>query len=471
MEAWPVPPLPTDIVPRKIRYAPDDSLARPFVPLASAFRDGSDSVRAYLERCLETIEAAEPSVRAFVVRQDAKVLRDAADAATTRWRDGKPLSAVDGMPIVVKDMIETIDLPTQMNNPIFTGWHARRDAASVMALRGAGALVIGKTVTTEFAVGNSGPARNPYDSNRTPGGSSSGTAAAVGGGMAAFGLGTQTHASTIRPASYCGAYALKASFGALHVGGVTPLTTTLDHLGLFGASLEDLWAGTMVIARRIGGTPPHPGIQGPIGLPDAHKPKALIRLDMQGWSETSEATRAAFEALVDKVAKAGVKIIDRRGDSQVEALEQTLADVYEFALDLLAWEARWPFGTYRDQGPRMVGPRILDLLARAEAMDGARYAEAVRRREALQTQVHALSDRAEGFLTLSASGPAIEDHAFTGSRSYPLPWTLVAGPTFAVPVMAVEDLPLAAQVAGYRERDAELAAIARWVRDQAMAQA
>ena len=160
-------------------------------------------------------------------------------------RAGEQLAALvtdemqDSREIVVKDMIETADLPTQMNNPIYDGWVARRDAAGVLGLRQAGAVILGKTVTTEFAISNSGPTRSPYDTSRSPGGSSSGSAAAVGGGMASLGLGTQTHASTLRPASFCGAYALKATHGALNAGGMAPLSPTLDHLGLIGASLGD----------------------------------------------------------------------------------------------------------------------------------------------------------------------------------------------------------------------------------------
>uniref|UniRef100_UPI001F319CBB amidase family protein n=1 Tax=Falsiroseomonas oryziterrae TaxID=2911368 RepID=UPI001F319CBB len=266
MDVLPVEPLSPAAPQRRLAYDPRRPLLRPYAPQASAFRSGASTPRAFLEARIETILRDEPAIAAFVVH-DLDAARAAADRATLRWREGRPLSAVDGMPFVVKDMIETADLPTQMNNPIFRGWHARRDAASVLALRQAGAIVLGKTVTTEFACGNSGPTRNPYDTARTPGGSSSGSAASVGAGMACLGLGTQTHGSTIRPAGYCGAYALKATHGALHVGGLAPLAPTLDHLGLIGASLEDVWAAAAAIGRRAGGTPPHPGIAGPETAP------------------------------------------------------------------------------------------------------------------------------------------------------------------------------------------------------------
>ncbi|WP_332837759.1 amidase family protein, partial [Neoroseomonas rubea] len=273
MTFLPVVPLRPDAPQRRIAYHPARPLLRPFAPARSQFRAGTSSPRAFLEDCIAAIAADEPAIAAFVT-QDMPAARRAADASAARWRDGCPLSPIDGMPVVVKDMIEMADLPTQMNNPVFAGWQARRDAAGVLALREAGAVILGKTVTTEFACGNSGPTRNPYDTTRTPGGSSSGSAAAVGAGMASLGLGTQTHASTIRPAGYCGAYALKASFGALPVGGLAPLAPTLDHLGIIGASLEDVWAGAMAIARRAGGTPPHPGLAGPEEAPAPRAPRA-----------------------------------------------------------------------------------------------------------------------------------------------------------------------------------------------------
>lgn len=459
-----VAPLPADLRPQRIAYTPATALLAPYVPHTPAFAAGRDTPRAFLERCLAAMAAYEPSVRAFVTDAPAQA-RAAADAATLRWREGRPLSPVDGMPVAVKDMIETIDFPVQMNNPIYRDWSPRRDAAGVWALRQAGAVIVGKTVTTEFACGNSGPTRNPYDSTRTPGGSSSGSAAAVGSGMVALALGTQTHASTIRPASYCGAYALKATFGALHTGGVTPLAATLDHLGVFGASLEDLWAGAMAIARGAGGTPPHRGLQGGPTAPAPRQPKALARLAMRGWAETSDTAQAAFDAAIDRLGHAGVRILDAGTDPAVAALEHEIAGLHEWSLDILAWESRWPLAAYRAHGDDQVGQRIHDLLDRAAGMNHDRYAQALADRQRLRAAVEALSDRVSGFVALASSGPAIEDHGFTGSRSYAVPWTMVGGPAFALPLLCADSLPLGLQLAGFVDRDEELCAVAGWVRD------
>jgi Asp-tRNA(Asn)/Glu-tRNA(Gln) amidotransferase A subunit family amidase len=460
----PVAPLDPQAPVRRLAYDPARPLARPFVPEAAAFRAGHGSPRDFLEARIATIERDEPAIAAFVTR-DLAAARRAADAASERWRAGQPLSPVDGMPVVVKDMIETIDLPTQMNSPIFRGFQAQRDAACVRALRQAGAVVLGKTVTTEFACGNSGPTRNPYDSSRTPGGSSSGSAAAVGAGMASLGLGTQTHGSTIRPAGYCGAYALKPTHGALHVGGLAPLAPTLDHLGVIGASLEDVWAGARAIARFAGGTPPQPALVGPEEAPPARAPRTLVRLDTLGWAETSATSQAAFEAAVAALARAGTRILDAGNDAATAALEQALRGINEFANDLLAWEAQWPLRSYRAHGAGMVGARIHDLLARADGMDPARYERALADRARLRARLVEFAGRADGFVMLCSSGPAIQDHGFTGSRSYALPWTLFGAPAFALPLLVAEDLPLGLQIAGFAGQDADACAIAAWARD------
>jgi Asp-tRNA(Asn)/Glu-tRNA(Gln) amidotransferase A subunit family amidase len=157
-----------------------------FCDRIASFLCGSDTPRAYLERCLAAIAEHEPAIFAFVHRAD-EAARQAADAATKRYKQGKPLSLLDGCPMAIKDIIETADMPTQMNSAIYAGWQSERDAAAVYALRESGAILVGKTVTTEFATGASGPTRNPFDSDRTPGGSSSGTAAAVGAGSTQYG--------------------------------------------------------------------------------------------------------------------------------------------------------------------------------------------------------------------------------------------------------------------------------------------
>ena len=191
---------------------------RPFLPATADFAGGKDSPREFLERCIAELDAWEPKIGAFVTLSLAAA-RTAADRSTERWRAGKPLSPIDGMPIGVKDIIETIDMPTENGSPLFAGFHSQRDSASVAALREAGAVIVGKTVTTEFAWMQPRATRNPWDLSRTPGGSSSGSAAAVAVGAISVGLATQVFGSILRPASFCGCFGFKPTVGAINRGG------------------------------------------------------------------------------------------------------------------------------------------------------------------------------------------------------------------------------------------------------------
>ena len=189
--------------------------ARSYFAAAQTFRDGTDTPRAFLERCIATIEALDPQVGAFVAT-NLPAAQAAADAATARWKSRTTLSLIDGMPVGIKDIMETADMVTEQGSPLFVGWRGRRDAAAVAALREAGAVIIGKTVTTEFAATHPRGTRNPWDLERTPGGSSSGSAAAVASGMVPAALGTQVIGSIVRPSSFCGCIGYKPSVGGIN---------------------------------------------------------------------------------------------------------------------------------------------------------------------------------------------------------------------------------------------------------------
>ncbi|MBV9234551.1 MAG: amidase, partial [Xanthobacteraceae bacterium] len=189
--------------------------ARPYLAATAKFASGDDNPREFLERCLKALDTWEPQIGAFVTLNLAGA-RAAADASAARWRAGKPLSAIDGMPMGIKDVIETVDMPTQMGSPLFENWHSMKDAASVVALRAAGAVILGKTVTTEFAAMFPRGTRNPWNPAHTPGGSSSGSAAATAAGIISAGLGTQVIGSVLRPASFCGVVGYKPTVHALN---------------------------------------------------------------------------------------------------------------------------------------------------------------------------------------------------------------------------------------------------------------
>ena len=438
-----------------------------FVRAAAEFRDGRTTPRRFLERCLESISRHDRTIKAFVTL-DARGARKAADAATRRYRQARPLSPVDGCPIAVKDIIATADLPTEMNSPIYRRWRPKADAACVMALRQAGAVVVGKTVTTEFAIGRSGPTRNPFDTTRTPGGSSSGSAAAVACGMVPAALGTQTQGSILRPAAYCGVVGFKPTHGVLHTGGIHLLSPTSDHLGVIAASVEDAW----LVASHISLGAASAGFGFMSGAQHhaiaEQQPRKLIRLFTRGWSETDDPSRAAFEACIDRVKARGIDVTSQHEDAEVATLERQFEQEIDGHLDLIAYEMRWPFEDYVARyGPQKVGPRIRELLERARNLTPRDYEARLAARLRLQRAAAAVLARCDGFITLACSGPAPRGLTQTGSRTFPSYASWLGLPAFSLPLIEVNRLPVGVQLIGREGADSSLYAIARWMAQKA----
>ena len=291
---------------------------RPFMTSHQDFASGADTPLAFLDRCLAALDRWEPKIGAFVNLNIAGA-REAAIRSTGRWREGKPLSPIDGMPVGVKDIIETIDMPTEQGSPLFAGFRGERDAASVQALREAGAVVVGKTVTTEFAATFPRETRNPWDVTRTPGGSSSGSAAAVAVGIVSAALGTQVIGSIIRPSGYCGCYGFKPTVGAVNRGGSYDGLSQSVH-GPLAASLQEAWQVAYEIAQRAGGDPGFPGLYGPSTPPAAAKPRKLAVLETDGWTVATAAARRALEGAVAKLRAAGIDIARRTVAKYREAM-------------------------------------------------------------------------------------------------------------------------------------------------------
>jgi Asp-tRNA(Asn)/Glu-tRNA(Gln) amidotransferase A subunit family amidase len=433
-----------------------------FAAAVPAFVRGTDDPRAFLERCIERIEREEPAVKAWVTLGLAAA-RAAADASVRRYRQGTALSAVDGCPVAIKDIIATADMPTQMNSPIFAGWHSGQDAACVQALRRGGAIILGKTVTTEFAIATSGPTTNPHDAARTPGGSSSGTAAAVGCGMVPGGLGTQTQGSTLRPASYCGAVGYKGTLGVLPLGGVHPLSVTHDHLGVIGATLDDVWRIASHISLDMG-SPGQPFLTGAgARAPKARRPTRLIRLYLKGWEEVDAPTRAAVEEAFAWLQRHGVTLISRADDADVARLEQLLDEGVDQSLDMVAYEMKWPFIDYIERFGEQVGERIHGLIARARELRPADYERLLANRADVRAQVRKVARKADAFVALAASSVAPLGHAHTGSRTYLAYGSWTGFPAFALPLLSVDGLPLGLQLMGIDGQDGRLAALANWM--------
>jgi Asp-tRNA(Asn)/Glu-tRNA(Gln) amidotransferase A subunit family amidase len=432
---------------------------RPYFPAIAEFgAGGKDSPRAFLERALDSLEAWEPKIGAFVTPNLAAA-RATADRSTERWRAGRPLSAIDGMPIGIKDIIETIDMPTENGSPLFAGFRSERDGASVAALREAGAVIVGKTVTTEFAATEPRGTRNPWDLARTPGGSSSGSAAAVAVGAISVGLGTQVLGSILRPAGYCGCYGFKPTVGAINRGGSYDGLSQSAH-GTLAASLPEAWAVASEIARRAGGDPGFPGLYGPLEPPAPAKPRRLAVLETDGWAIASDEAKAAFAAATARLKAAGVALAGRRDSQNIAAAENAIAGARQLSMDINAWESRWPINTYAARDAGKLSQSMRDRLAQAEAMTlddyRARLADRNRRRSVYQT----LAAEFDGCVTLTAPGAAPLGLGSTGDPIFVVPASMLGVPALTLPVLAESGLPLGLQLMGFADRDAALFAAA-----------
>ena len=442
-------------------YDPTTYKLLTFHDAVADFRNGDDNPRAYLERCTETIEAREPEVKAFVTLNPTGA-REAADASAERYRRDRPLSLVDGMPIGVKDLYETADMPTQMGSPLFAGWHTHRDSAAVYALRQSGAVIIGKTVTTEFGFYDPGPTSNPFDSGRTPGGSSSGSAAAVGARMVPAAIGSQVVGSIIRPASYCGNIALKPSIGALSkAGGHSSLSQSC--LGVHGGSLADVWAVAHLIGSVAGGDPGYPGLFGEPALSVAYRPARLIRLETAGWPEAEEASRAKFDDVLVRLVGHGVTVLAKGDDPRIAAFEDAIEAARDVSHDVCGYELRWPLKTYRDRGPDSLGEDLRNRLDVWDRLTVEDYRRALARREDMRRHLAALADVGDALITLPATGAAPRGLSRTGDPIFAVPASILGAPAISLPLLEIEGMPLGVQLIGYRDGDARLMGIANWM--------
>ncbi len=296
---------------------------------AAEIARGAISAEDYSRACLERIAAVEAEIRAFAHLDRDHVLTQAR-ALDERRAQGRPIGPLHGVPVAIKDVIDTADYPTELGSPIGAGRRPWHDATVVAKLRAAGAVILGKTVTTEFAYFHPGPTRNPHDPTRTPGGSSSGSAAAVAARMVPLALGTQTNGSIIRPAAFCGVFAVKPSHGLVSRAGVLLLSRALDHVGAFARSLPDL---ALILDVIAGHDPADPDTR-PFAAPDFRASQsekrplpprfAFVRTPI--WDKADADTKAAFEELV---AALGSSI------APVE-LPQSLADAWETHRTIMA---------------------------------------------------------------------------------------------------------------------------------------
>jgi Asp-tRNA(Asn)/Glu-tRNA(Gln) amidotransferase A subunit family amidase len=399
---------------------------------------GKLDARAYRESCLERIAAREPVVRAFTQFDPDLVRRRARHA---------PLGALHGLPMAVKDVLDTADQPAEYGSPIWAGHRPFADAASVAWARAAGAVVMGKTVTTEFATRKPGPTANPAGLSHTPGGSSSGSAAAVADCMVPFAFGTQTAGSIIRPAAFCGVVGYKPSFGTIPLLGMKVMAQSLDTIGTMARSVADC----ALLAGAAGGVD--------LGDPD-QKPGRAPRIGLcrsASWKHAAPETQALFDRIAAPLARAGANIVDCELPAAFDVLEtaQPLVMNGESARSM-----GWELTTARAG----LSEGLLERLQWGLAQGAAALAEAQGAFRRLQDAFPAAMGECDILLTPSAPGEAPAGLDWTGDPAFNYIWTALHVPCVTVPAgQGPTGMPLGMQIVGRRGDDRATLAWAQWV--------
>jgi len=407
--------------------------------LASLLESGEITAEAVIRSCLDRIAEREPQVRAWVhvAGEDALSAARSADRGTL----------LKGVPFAIKDIFDTADMPTGYGSPIYTGCRPSFDASAASLPRAAGGILIGKTVTTEFANRHPGPTANPHDLGFTPGGSSSGSAAAVADFMVPLAIGTQTGGSVIRPAAYCGVVGFKASFGLFPPAGMHPNTESLDTVGVMARSVADIAlfrAALMAIPYEVPRLP--------------ERPPRLALCRTAQWDEARPEGQAVLEDAAGRLRAAGAEIVEAE-------LPPTCYGIGEVQRRHSAFEGVRVHAPERYRHEALLSPNLKNAkIAEGKRLTLADFRTAWRDAERMRRAVRQWIDRFDAVLTLPAPGQAPRGLADTGSAVFNALWTLLYMPCLTLPAGEGPDgLPVGIQLVGARHADARLLDTALWV--------
>ena len=421
---------------------------------AGKIRSGEISSEELVRACLDRIEQQEPTVHAwrFLDPELALVQARRCDASETS-------SPLHGVPVAVKDQFDTADMPTGYGSPIYEGHRPVADAGSVARLREAGAVILGKTKLTEFALYHPTDTTNPLDPARTPGGSSSGSAAAVADFMVPVATGTQTVGSIIRPASYCGIFGYKPTFGSISCSGVLTLCASLDHVGLFARTVEDLELFTKVIT---GTHPHHPSIRTAqptnfdLRRPDGFERPRIAFVRTPQWPELDVSIRTRLEKAVTQLGEAGAVVDETSLPGKFGGLVEAQNTILEVELSCaLSYE----FENYPDR----MSDLLRGVIEQGNSVGMERYLEAQKLAAECRWESIQLFHDHDVLLAPSVRGEAPVGLKSTGDPLFCRMWTLLGLPCVSLPgIHGPDGLPLGAQIIGPMYGDGLTLSVAAW---------
>jgi len=428
------------------------------VEAARRIREGMLTSEELVQACLERIREVEPTVRAWAFLDEAHALAQARMADDQR-RTGQPVGVLHGVPVGIKDIIDTADMPTENGTVLHKGRAPRRDAAVVRMLRAAGAVILGKTVTTECAYFSPGKTRNPWNPEHTPGGSSSGSAAATAASMVPLALGSQTNGSVIRPAAFCGVYGFKPTHGFIPRTGVLALSRTLDHIGVFARSIDDL---ALVAEELVGYDEGDPDTRPRARIPfrelAAEEPPIAPMigfLKTPHWDKVSPDAQEAFAELVQALG------------GQVEEIDlgPSAADAWDWHKTIMEAEMAANLDREWHTGRDKLSEQLRSLIERGRQVSAVDYQHALRGLvRAGESFDELFMERYDALLTPAALGSAPKGLASTGDPVFCTLWTLCGLPAVSLPLLQDSGgLPIGVQLVGRRNFDARLLRTARWL--------
>jgi Asp-tRNA(Asn)/Glu-tRNA(Gln) amidotransferase A subunit family amidase len=425
---------------------------------ARLIRDGVIGSEQLVDACLQRIRKIDEQVQAWAFLDPNYALAQARAADQLRL-SGQPIGTLHGVPVGVKDIFDTADMPTECGSVLYTGRTPSRDAAAVSLLRAAGAVIMGKTVTTEFAYFAPGKTRNPHNPEHTPGGSSSGSAAAVAAEMVPLALGSQTNGSTIRPAAFCGVVGFKPTHGLISRQGVLTLSRTLDHIGLFARTIEDI----ALLAEQLTSYDE----RDPDTRPRARIPFVEVAAEEPPLEPMFAFVKTPYWECADDETKEGfAELIETLGD-RVEEVElfPSATEARDWHRTIMDAEMAANLAREYDKGRDRLSQPLRELLERGQIVRAVDYQRALSRIAPIhESFLELFEQRYDAILTPAAPGTAPKGLATTGDPSFCTLWTLCGMPAISLPLIeGANGLPIGVHLVGPRHGDARLLRTAQWL--------